>query len=97
MKHLSLVGANLLPPVEEASEIEGESDNQTRTRWLSAAIIHYTGNGLWSVGTIPAADQSKWEWFQDVPIEGVKELLAEAKFRNCPTEKLLERLRDTEK
>lgn len=96
MEHLVLKqGANLvLNPEEEASETEGESES-TRTRWYSAAIIHYTGHGLWSVGIIPH-DHSKWEWFKDIPISSAGELLAGTKFRNCPTEKLLERLRDSQ-
>lgn len=89
------LGDNLATPAErQASEIEGESENQTRTRWYSAAIIHYTGHGLWSVGIIPH-EHSKWEWFQDIPISSASELLAGTKFRNCPTEKLLERLRES--
>jgi len=82
-------------PEGKPSDIEGESESQTRTRWISAAIIHYAGNGLWSIGVIPVDPQSKWDWLEDIPTSSVRELLAEAKFRRCPTENLVERLRES--
>lgn len=85
------VGANLAV-ISEASEIEGDSEDQTRTvRWYSAAVIHYTGNGLWRVGLIPMG-HNKWEWFNDLSGEGVGEVLAALKFRLCPTDEIEEKL-----
>lgn len=74
-----------------ASEIESELVSDAHTRWYSAAIIHYTGSGFWRVGIVPTG-QNRWEWFSSLSALEVGKLLADTKFRRCPTDELEEKL-----
>ena len=88
------VGANLssVATADEANGIEGDNRKpDAHTRWYSAAIIHYTGIGLWRVGLIPTG-HNKWEWFPDLSAQDVGRFLAACKFRLCPTDEIEEKL-----
>lgn len=60
-------------------------------------MIHYTGNGLWTVGFAPHArsKSSRWQWIHDLTGEQAHSVLGENERRivRCNTEEVRQILR----
>lgn len=67
--------------------------------WFSTTVIHYTGNGLWTVGFAPHPTRSikdaRWQWVHDLSTKQAQETLAENRrsIVRCTTEEVRQILR----
>lgn len=94
---LLAVGENL-PVVGEASDTRSLRANHTvGNLWFSSTVIHYTGQGLWTIGFAPhtRSKDPRWQWIHDVPQEQAQALLGENRNRivRCNTDEVRSILR----
>lgn len=78
----------------DTRSIEGKP--HARKLWFSSTVIHYTGNGLWTVGFAPhARSDARWQWIHDLPSAQAMVVLGEHKNRivRCSTEEVRQILR----
>lgn len=82
-----------IPGSSEISVNEGKP----HTRWFSSTVIHYTGNGLWTIGLapLPLRSNNRWEWVASLDAEHARELLVVNQNRivRCDTEEVRRILR----
>lgn len=75
-----------------------ESKPHARKLWFSSTVIHYTGNGLWTVGFAPHArsKNARWQWIHDLTGEQAQAVLGENRkcIVRCNTEEVRQILRD---
>lgn len=69
-----------------------EAQENAHVSWRSAAIIHYTGNGLWALGLIPKDHNNRVEWLEGLDPKSLALILNDSRFSRCPTDDLIERL-----
>lgn len=98
---VSSTGAN--PSREGGLDVPRLLRAPTRVKvWFSATVVHYTGNGIWTVGLAPIPSKIKlnapkrWEWIEDLSTDQVVDLLGREKTHGivrCSTEEVREILR----
>lgn len=81
-----------------ASDTRSNEGKTTTHRWFSSTVIHYTGNGLWTVGFAPHArsKNARWQWIHDLTGEQAQAVLGENRkcIVRCNTEEVRQILRD---